>query len=558
MTSANHSIAIPPPTVIDTLRTAKMAPLGPLGVQSGINKQSRSDRILASSMGLSDDEHDLTFHGGIDKAIHQYSSDNYPLWREMFDDADLSAKFVPGGFGENIAAHGFTERNICIGDRVRVGPKGPTAVGGDSGTLLEVSLPRQPCFKLNQRFGIKNFAPKTIDLARTGWYYRVIEPGYMQAGDEVRVIERPNPQWTIERLQHYLHKDKNISIMEQLMEIPQMGKECKNNLQKQVDKIRKAAEPKPVEVFRPFKIVTKEPETHKVMYFVLEALKRSAKDDSVSAGSHVCLRLPNGLSRSYSIVGGTMDLIELGIAREDNSRGGSIWLHDTAKVGDILDCGSITQSLKPAGMASRHILIAGGIGITAFPVMVKTFKNIGFDHMLHYAVQSGKDVAFKDHLDESGAIYHIYDKSKGQRMDIEDILRNRVWNSHVFVCGPQRMIDDVVASAKAEGMADEEIHFETFRADISGDPFSATVVTEGPNGKEAEVKVGEDETLLDVIRKAGFECGSSCEAGNCGTCRVAVKEGKVEHRGSALNEDEKKHEMLSCVSRGIGHITIEL
>jgi MOSC domain-containing protein YiiM/ferredoxin-NADP reductase len=540
-------ISIPPPTTLVSLRTGKLAPFGPLSIQSGILKSSRAGRIHVSKLGLKDDEHDLTFHGGVDKAIHQYDSSHYPLWQSLYPSCD---QFFPGGFGENLVANGFTETNICIGDRVRVGP----ATSG-VGVLLEVSLPRQPCFKLNQRFGIKNFAPKTHELARTGWYYRVIEEGWIEEGMQIEIVERRWPKWTIERLHHFVHREQgDRETVEELTGIPEMGDECKsvfvNRLVKMEQDKRKKAE-----VWRQFRITRKKLETPRIMGFTFKCMDTLDEVEDVKLGSHVCVRLPNGLQRAYSVVGGTTECFELAIARDESSRGGSVYLHDQTKLGDTLAFGSISQSLGAASMASHHILIAGGIGITAFPAMIKRFEDINFNWELHYCVRSAEDVAFRNRMKELGEKVTVYDKSKNERLDVTSLLKSRKWNSHVYICGPQRMIDGVIEAAKECGMEDDEVHYETFKIDSGGDPF--TVDVDGEGGKKC-LSVGSEETLLEVMRKAGFEIGSSCEVGNCGTCRIGLKSGKVEHRGSGLSEEEKKGELLSCVSRGLGHIVVEV
>jgi MOSC domain-containing protein YiiM len=103
----------------------------------------------------------------------------------------------------------MNERNICIGDIIRVGE--------EDGVLLQVSLPRQPCFKLNHRFGIKGFAAQTWKKSRTGWYYRVLEEGWVEVGDAITLVERKYPDWTIERVQEYLHRDREN--LAKLMEV---------------------------------------------------------------------------------------------------------------------------------------------------------------------------------------------------------------------------------------------------------------------------------------------------------------------------------------------------
>jgi ferredoxin len=121
-----------------------------------------------------------------------------------------------------------------------------------------------------------------------------------------------------------------------------------------------------------------------------------------------------------------------------------------------------------------------------------------------------------------------------------------------YSCGPQRMIEDVIRSAKECGMSSEEFHCEAFQIGTSGDPFTVEVRKTGQ-----VLNVEGEKTLLQTIREAGLEIDSSCETGNCGTCRVDLCAGRVDHRGSGLGEEDKSKVMLSCVSRGIGHIVID-
>jgi MOSC domain-containing protein YiiM len=119
------SVPVPPATTLLELRTSKLKRFGT--VLSGIDKQAILVPLYVSSTGLTDDEHDLTFHGGVDKAIHQYDHSHYAFRQSRHPQA--AAKFVAGGFGENFVAEVFTENNICIGDVVRVGPKNSILIG---------------------------------------------------------------------------------------------------------------------------------------------------------------------------------------------------------------------------------------------------------------------------------------------------------------------------------------------------------------------------------------------------------------------------------------------
>ncbi|THW10772.1 MOSC domain-containing protein [Aureobasidium pullulans] len=524
-------IPVPSPTTLQEISTSKLKKSGT--VLSGIDKRPIQGSLYVSSMGLTDDEHDLTFHGGIDKAIHQYDHSHYPFWQPLYPEA--ATRFVAGGFGENLVVEELNEDNICVGDLVRIGPKDSTLTGGDNGCVLEVSLPRQPCFKLNQRFGVKNLAPKTHAENKTGWYYRVKEQGYISAGMEIRVIHRCEPRWSIARLHHYVHRDKvDLEISKELVAIDVLGDECKDVFKKRLqDAETKAAQRN--QTWTDYRVHAKKMETPRIVRLDLQACNIDGpKNTTIPVGSYALLKLPNGLKRAYSIVTVNTSLFTLGIALDDNSRGGSSYIHTTLNPGAIIQVGDINRSIKSNGMASHHIFI--------------TFE-------LHYAVRSADEVAFTSLMSGFKNVIHIYDKSKNERMSIPQILHNRIWNSHVFTCGPDRMISAVVSAAKDSGMADDEIYYENFSTDTTGDPFTASVIT---GAKTTSLEVAADKTLLEVMREAGLEVASSCETGSCGTCRIGVKRGKVLHKGTGLSTEEQEKEMLCCVSRGQGHIDVEL
>ncbi|TIA49830.1 MOSC domain-containing protein [Aureobasidium pullulans] len=545
-------IPVPSPTTLQEIRTSKLKKFGT--VLSGIDKRPIQGPVYVSFMGLTDDEHDLTFHGGIDKAIHQYNHSHYPFWQSLYPEA--ATRFVAGGFGENLVVEELNEDNICVGDLVRIGPKDSTLTGGDNGCVLEVSLPRQPCFKLNQRFGVKNLAPKTHAENKTGWYYRVKEQGYISAGMEIRVIHRCQPRWSIARLHHYVHRDKvDLEIAKELVAIDVLGDECKDVFRKRLqDAENKAAQRN--QTWADYRVHAKTMETPRIVRLDLQACSIDGPENTtIPVGSYALVKLPNGLKRSYSIVTGNASLFTLGIALDDNSRGGSSYIHTTLNPGAIIQIGDINRSIKSNGMASHHIFIVGGIGITAFISTMRKLHKINQTFELHYAVRSADEVAFKSLMSDFKAVIHIYDKSKSERMDITQILQSRIWNSHVFTCGPDRMIAAVVSAAKDSGMADDEIYYENFSTDTTGDPFTASVVT---NARTANLEVAADKSLLEVMREAGLEVASSCETGSCGTCRIGVKRGKILHKGTGLSTEEQEKEMLCCVSRGQGHIVVEL
>lgn len=155
---------------------------------SAIAKQAVKGRVEIGFLGLKGDEQaDQVNHGGPDKAVHLYFQDHYHFWREFTGGHALLE--APGAFGENIAASGLDEEGICLGDRFRLGS-----------ALLEVSHGRQPCWKLDHRFGRKDVMATVVRTGKCGVYFRVLEEGEAEAGDEMLLLERPSPEWTVARL----------------------------------------------------------------------------------------------------------------------------------------------------------------------------------------------------------------------------------------------------------------------------------------------------------------------------------------------------------------------
>lgn len=179
-----------------SLRTGRLAPLGPRGLPSGIDKQAVFEPLMLSKNGFAGDHQgDTAKHGGPEKAVHHYPFDHYPVWAEtMGDHPRLSAA---GAFGENISTSGLTEVDVAIGDVFRLGK-----------AVVEVSQGRQPCWRLNERFQRKTMAREVQDSGRTGWYYRIIESGMVGPGDRLTLVERKAREWTIARIWRAFYIDR--------------------------------------------------------------------------------------------------------------------------------------------------------------------------------------------------------------------------------------------------------------------------------------------------------------------------------------------------------------
>lgn len=156
------------------------------GKISSIDKRAVDGPVRIGRLGLAGDtQSDRKHHGGEHMAVHHYSADHYPYWREQISEVKHLAR--PGAFGENIHATGLTETNVFIGDRFRIGT-----------ALLEVSMGRQPCGTLERHFEREDMVRRIIVNHRCGWYYRVLEEGIAQAGDTIELTERVQDVWSVE------------------------------------------------------------------------------------------------------------------------------------------------------------------------------------------------------------------------------------------------------------------------------------------------------------------------------------------------------------------------
>ncbi|KAI1455117.1 PK beta-barrel-protein domain-containing protein-like protein [Annulohypoxylon moriforme] len=553
---------LPPKDTILSLRTGKIRPFGGVkGLSSAINKQPRRGKIQLSVGGLSGDERQYIHHKSPDNAIHQYDPRHYEDWKKILPDREH--KFKVGAFGENISSAHLSEDNLCVGDKFRFGPE----------AIVQVTMLRQPCYKLNHRFEYQKMSSLIQSTGYTGWYYRVIQGGEVQEGDEIELIERINPYWSLSRIHHILYTDTgNIEAITELSQLEGLSKEFltlfRNRLAKGTENMNGRLLGDFAVLWQSYKLVEKTRLTPRVQKFVFKAEDQNIDSGDLQFGRFPHVRLRFGpdskFTRAYSVVSGDMKSFELGIAKDDNSRGGSLFLHDDIEVGDVLEVAKghnanipIISNDQEAG-ARKHIFVLGGIGVTAFIGEIKALEKKSANFEIHYAVRSRGEAAYLNHLPAENTT--VYAKDEGRRLNIADIIpsskdcRDDCFKSLVYCCGPSSLLTACQEMTTKLGYPRSQTHFEEFggAGTGTGEPFEAEIKNTGQ-----VLKVPREKSLLDVLNEAGFEIDSSCLVGNCGTCMVDVCKGKVVHQGTALEDEQKGSSMLSCVSRGKGRIVID-
>ncbi|KAI1086634.1 PK beta-barrel-protein domain-containing protein-like protein [Rostrohypoxylon terebratum] len=553
---------IPPKDVILGVRTGKIRPLGGVkGLLSAINKQPRGGKVRLKVGGLAGDERHYINHKSPDNAIHQYDPRHYEEWKRILPEREH--KFKVGAFGENISSAHLSESNLCVGDKFRIGPE----------VIVQVTMLRQPCYKLNHRFEYKKMSSLIQSTGYTGWYYRVIQGGEIQEGDEMELIERINPHWSLKRLHHILYKDtNNTEAITELSNLRGLSQEFltlfRNRLAQGTENMNGRLQGDVAVLWQPYKLVERTRLTPRVQRFVLKSEDQDIDSEDLQFGRFPYVRLRFGpdfkFTRAYSVVSGDTKSFELGIAKNENSRGGSRFLHDDLKIGDVLEVAKGHNASTPiisSGQyigSTKHIFVIGGIGATAFISEIKMLSKKTSNIEIHYAARSRKEAAYLDHLPEANTT--IYAKDEGRRLDVSAIIpplndcTNNCFKPLVYCCGPAPLLAACRDITAKLGYPRSQTHFKEFggAGTGTGEPFEAEIKNTGK-----VFQVSAEKSLLDILNEAGFEIDSSCLVGNCGTCMVEVCKGEVDHQGTALEDELKETSMLSCVSRGKGRIVID-
>ncbi len=272
-----------------------------------------------------------------------------------------------------------------------------------------------------------------------------------------------------------------------------------------------------------------------------------------TAGSHINLRVPNGLMRKYSLCSDPADLTHYCIAvkREDNGRGGSIYLVDNTKEGDEWFISAPDNAFALPQRGDNFIFIAGGIGITPFIAMIHALKeDPAKKFKLYYCARTPEMTAFREQLSapefRGKVVFHYDNGDPAKALDLWPIVEERRNREHIYCCGPRGLMEAV---RDATGhWTPTSIHFEAFsEADARRPDDTAFTVKLARSGAVIEVPAGT--TILEAIRAAGYEVPSSCESGTCGTCRTKLLAGEADHRDLVLTEAERDSQIMICVSR---------
>jgi phthalate 4,5-dioxygenase reductase component len=270
-------------------------------------------------------------------------------------------------------------------------------------------------------------------------------------------------------------------------------------------------------------------------------------------GSHITVTAPSGQKRRYSLCNdpAERDRYLIAVRQETSGRGGSLSFTKEVNEGDTIAVEPPQNEFEMAeSEPKRLIFIAGGIGITPIRAMILHCLRHGQTNLtLYYFTRTPAMMAFREEFASSAfegkVVLHHDDGDPAQAYDLWPVLEESR-GAHLYCCGPRGLMDAV--RDMTGHWPDSAVHFEDFvgaSAPHADDkPFEVRLAK---SGKAYEVAA--NVSILDTLRRHGHLLASSCESGTCGTCRCRYIEGEVDHRDLVLSDDEKKREMMICVSR---------
>lgn len=273
-----------------------------------------------------------------------------------------------------------------------------------------------------------------------------------------------------------------------------------------------------------------------------------------SGGAHTVVEMDDHGTRRlnpYSLMSDPEDRsgYEISVRRDDAGRGGSLFMHQHVKPGMEMVISHPVNLFALDNRAKKHLMIAGGIGITPFLAQIAQLSHFGGRFELHYSARSKALGAYMDRLTAAHPDrVHCYFDDQGQQIDLASILSMQPIGTHLYVCGPKGMINWVLSTAEGMGWPKLALHSEEFIAPGTGTPFQVELAASGKT-----ITVGPTQSLLEAMEAAGVDAPYLCRGGACGQCETNVIkcDGTILHRDHWLTPEEHaaNTKIMPCVSR---------
>jgi ferredoxin-NADP reductase/MOSC domain-containing protein YiiM len=566
-------------------------------VHTAVWKTSVQGRRVARRLNIDGDgQGDLAGHGGEHRAVFVYQIDSYRYWQAQLGRSDFSY----GQFGENFTVDGLPDGEVCIGDRYRIGS-----------AVFEVTQPRVTCYRVGIRMNEPQMAALLVSHGRPGFYFRVIEEGEVEAGDEIVQVTAGPERMSVAEVNALLYTPGHPrSQLDRAVRIPALSAGWRSSLQALLDRERSgsavtgnpgltpAAGPPPAWTgFRPLRVSRKDRESASVTSLVLDPTDGQPLAAALP-GQFIVLRLrpaPDApaLLRSYSLSGEPRDdHYRVSIKRETHGAAGA-YVETQVRIGDVLDASAPRGSFTLRPGDGPVVLLSAGVGATPVLAMLHALAAEASSREVWwiYGARHGGEHPFAA---ETRALLkalphghsHIRYSSPrpGDRLAVDFDAPGRL-NMHAieelgaprdadfYLCGPSAFMNDLAVELGIWGVAANRIHTEIFGSTPPRTPGIAAAPRRPPHQPAGSAGVGPlvsfarsglnvrwapaFQSLLELAEACDVPVRWACRTGVCHTCETGLIIGAVGYQPEPV-EPPAEGNLLICCSQPQGDIALDL
>ena len=563
-------------------------------VHTGIWKSAVPGRHVVRRLNIEGDgQGDLGGHGGENRAVFVYQVDSYRYWENQLGRSD----FVWGQFGENFTVDGLADDEVCIGDRFRIGT-----------ALFEVTQPRVTCYRVGMRMNEPRMPALLVAHHRPGFYFRVLEEGEVQSGDEIVQVAADSVRMSVAEVDAMLYL--NTHSREQLkraLSVPALSRGWQQSFREILQQLEKggtasgaglvASEPPPAwPGFRTLRVAQMKHESPSVLSLVLEAADKKPLSPAMP-GQYVVLRIhpkPDAAAvlRNYSLSDlPSANHYRVSVKLEDHGLA-SAYLHHEVRVGDVLDVSAPRGVFTLGEGEGPVVLLSAGVGATPVLAMLHALVAASSKREVWwlYGARNCEDHPFFEESRQliktlaRGRSYVCYSRpgpqdQAGSDFDarghltieaIEQLALPR--EADFYLCGPTSFLKDLQAGLMGWGVSTDRVHVEIFGPGESITPgiAASTHTPHQPSGEpgagprvsfaRSGIEVGWDpkyQSVLELAEACDVPVKWSCRTGVCHTCESLLISGAVGYRPEPLQPPAEGN-ILICCCQPQGDIVIDL
>ncbi|QPC89714.1 MOSC and FAD-binding oxidoreductase domain-containing protein [Mesorhizobium sp. INR15] len=522
-----------------------------------------------------DGQGDLEGHGGEHRAVLVYQTDSYRFWRDELRRTDL----VYGQFGENFTVEGLPDREVCIGDRYRIGS-----------ALFEVTQPRVTCYRVGIRMNEPQMAALLVARGRPGFYLRVLEEGQVEAGDGISQVGAGPERMTVCEINSLLYLPGRSRVeVERALRIPALSSGWRESFQALLAQKEHGGTTGTVLApagFLRLRVSQKIRESSNVMSLVLEPVDGSRLAAALP-GQFVVVRLqlvPGAptLMRSYSLSGEPSERgYRISVKRGPHGVMGA-YIHENVRIGDVLDVSSPRGNFTLRPNNGPVVLVSAGVGITPVLAMLHALAAEASQREIWWihGARDGKEHPFAQEtqrllngLPHSHRHIRYSAPAPEERLGIDFDARGRVnlallgelvvpRNGDFYICGPSAFMSDMTAGLAAQGIAAGNIHAEFFGPGSSKTPGIASSshttphLPPGPPGAGPVVSFARSglsvnwgstyHSLLELAEACDIPTRWSCRTGVCHACETGIVAGTVAYRPDPIDPAPVGKALICC------------